>query len=97
MPLRGDGGAGLGPGVGLLAGLLFFVLVAAVVVLLVLLLRRQGTSTGASAAGAPTATAALEATGLDPLARALATAADRYAGGELTKEQYEEIRTTLKT
>ena len=79
-----------GPAAGLLGFLFVLLLVVAVVSVIVLLTRKGGGATSQQAP--PTVTAALPA---NPLDEALSVAGKRYAKGEITKEQFEEIRDTL--
>ena len=78
------GGAG---GFGMLAMFVFGALIIAGVVLLVVWMARSSSgSAHASAGGAPSRAAHDEA---------VAIAKRRYAGGEITKEQYDELMRTL--
>lgn len=90
-------GYGVGPGIGyghpfagLFSALVFLIALAAIVALVVMFVRRSGI---AGAIGHP----CHPATGhYADGERALSVAMNRFANGEITREQYEEIRDTLK-
>jgi len=84
-------GPGFGPGFhpygyGLFGGLLTLLMFAGIAILIVMLVRRRHLPYAFPQAFGPMP---------DPLADARALAARRFAAGEITKEQYEEINTTL--
>lgn len=79
-------GHAFGFGTGLIGWLLVLLMIAAIVVLVVMLVRKRP-----AIAGAPLGPANAEAARDE----ALAIAVRRYANGEISKEQYLEIRDTL--